>query len=34
MNALDKLAIQFGIYLKETTAQYLQKLSSALDAKS
>lgn len=33
MNALDKLAIQFGIYLKETTAQYLQKLSSALDAK-
>ncbi len=33
MNMLDKLAIQFGIYLKETTAQYFQKLSSALDAK-
>ncbi len=30
MNALDKLAIKFGIYLKETTAQYLQKLSAAL----
>ena len=33
MNMLDKLAIKFGIYLKETTAQYVQKLSSALDAK-
>ncbi len=31
MNALDKLAIKFGIYLKETTAQYFQKLSVALE---
>ncbi len=29
MNALDKLAIKFGVYLKETTAQYFQKLSAA-----
>lgn len=33
MNAVDKLAIKFGIYLKETTAQYFQKLSVALDSK-
>ena len=33
MNALDKLAIKFDIYLKETTAQYFQKLSTALGNK-
>ncbi len=32
MNALDKLAIKFGVYLKETTAQYFQKLSAAFSA--
>jgi len=31
MNALDKLAIKFGVYLKETTAQYFQKLSVAFE---
>lgn len=30
MNMLDKLAIRFGVYMKETTAQYFQKLSAAL----
>jgi hypothetical protein len=31
MNLVDKLAIRFGVYLKETTAQYLQQLTGAFD---
>lgn len=33
-NLLDKAAISLGIYVKETTSQYLQKLATALQAKT
>ncbi len=31
MNVLDKTAIFFGVYMKETTSQYLRKLRKAFD---
>ena len=31
MNLLDKVAIKYGVYLKETTEQYLQKLTILMD---
>jgi hypothetical protein len=31
MNLVDKLAIRFGVFLKETTAQYLQQLTGAFE---
>ena len=33
LNALDKLALRLGIYLKETTAQYFNQLSVAMDVR-
>lgn len=33
LNAIDKLAIRFGIYLKETTAQYFNQLSVAMEGR-
>lgn len=31
MNFIDKMAIKYGVYLKETTEQYLQKLTILMD---
>jgi hypothetical protein len=31
MNLVDKLAIRFGVFLKETTSQYLQQLTGAFE---